>query len=1000
MDLISHHTPQAMDKLQRAVDLGSAAAAATLANILIRVDPTPLTAAMPLSGSPDTVAPALSTTRPTLPARQPSNVFAHAAHSHRKTDESLRATDLYLHGLEIELRKPVQEELVRGEEVVESGYGSGSDEEYGAEGRFFSLERALDLVVGVTDSHRFGILHAPTPVSTTHSSSSPPSEEPDDRNDELWERSAKAAAKVLQHPLIAPIVESASSPPFVDVTSSKIAAENPRPSSKRRPSVARSYTHAASTIPDSPRPSGLPASFPPPPHLTPNRKLQLTIAIHALYTLALQAHSSPSSSPAHALPAAPQPLAAAESHWLTISRLAAPYAPQGGIGIKEGDELVLRALHRLESARHQDQGANEPWRLAKHAKKREGAIAAPPVLATGGGAARDCCQIQPGGVWEGEPASVMTIRPAARRGGSSGSGGAGQGGLFGGETPRAIGGGGKFHFASAAEDDLAEDEQEQEHDQEADTEAAGDSAFALSPPSSLLTSPLRVDLSNNGGSGSSAGPTAAARLAASQEYPSPPDTPPLEPGHKLFNPTGDGLVPPESGSTAVTAKKPGSSLSPLSATAPVFVPSSSSASSFSAAPSTDPSSTAATSTSFSALPRAPSTYSFASSYRSTGGASVLSSFSYNPLQAYLSGRTHNKKRGGSGGIRRVESSTSVCTAPPDFEREGARRFSRRDKGKGRALDGEVPASGFASPLAGPSALESVTGAAGAPKTWLSRFWATTKGAVADLKEGGIDGLERTRSSSAVDELQRALERHEEACDVVLSYWGEREFLEDEETGEETGEEGEVVEEQEEEEEDGARRSPGSGPASPPPPRRGASEITIRPTNVTFADSDAAAATAKAQLRPPPFARQDTNSSIKTVGSTKSAKSKRSFLLEDPTTRSSTSQRHSRRHSRNVSSTSSVASLTPSITTIDGHLAPPSPSKAVSSASLAPKPVAIDPLLLELERRSHVGIKTVCGACRKRGLNFPACRSCKKTYCTRECRVSEAHPCVAQRSAQA
>lgn len=47
---------------------------------------------------------------------------------------------------------------------------------------------------------------------------------------------------------------------------------------------------------------------------------------------------------------------------------------------------------------------------------------------------------------------------------------------------------------------------------------------------------------------------------------------------------------------------------------------------------------------------------------------------------------------------------------------------------------------------------------------------------------------------------------------------------------------------------------------------------------------------------------------------------------------------------------------------------------------------VDPYLLELERKSRVGVKTKCWTCGKSGLNFPACPRCKETFCSRVCRV--------------
>lgn len=48
---------------------------------------------------------------------------------------------------------------------------------------------------------------------------------------------------------------------------------------------------------------------------------------------------------------------------------------------------------------------------------------------------------------------------------------------------------------------------------------------------------------------------------------------------------------------------------------------------------------------------------------------------------------------------------------------------------------------------------------------------------------------------------------------------------------------------------------------------------------------------------------------------------------------------------------------------------------------------IDPMLLELERASRVGVKTKCFTCGKKGLNYPATRD-GTTYCTRECRMKK------------
>ncbi|GAA6031843.1 hypothetical protein JCM8097_002016 [Rhodosporidiobolus ruineniae] len=944
MALISHKTALAVAKYEQAVEMGSSLACTSLANLLTRVDAAPL---MSLAISPPSTS--SRPVRPSLPPRQQSNVYAHAAHAHNKSLGSLRAAELYLKGLEIELRKPVPEEAP----AIESGYGSAAEDEEGAEGRFFSRERALDLVVGVTDAHRYGVLHAPAPIGGPQLSERGRAEEKETTslNDDLWERSAAAASALLAHPSISPVVESASSLPSTELPLSPSGST--RPPHKRRGSIARSYTHAASSIPDA-LPSGLTGSSPI-PHLTPQRKVQLTIAIHALYTLALQSHSSaPAACCSHAFPSPPSH-ADAEFHWVTIIRLAAPYISQGGIGIKEGDELVSRAQHRLDTLRHQDQGANEPWRLAKLVKKPQHQH---PHQHSGSSQAQ-AGPSQPhepvrgiwedGSVWEGEPASAMTIRPAA----DVGSVGTVVGSSFGGKTPRGQNGAAKFHFASTEEDVEEEDEEEQEEHEDEEHDDG--------PPHDLMVSTaLHLDLG-----APAAADKAHMLLSATQQYPSPPETPPVETGPQLHEVP---LVPAfqrRTSAFSTTTLSPSSAAHPHSST---FFPSSTSAST-------------------SNLPRAASTYSFAS-YRSN--TSVLSSFSHNPLQAYTSGRSRR-------GLRRVESSVSVCTAPPDFDRADARRWTRADKGKGRAVDAALSASTSSLPAPpAPKPDHLSVPSFGEAKSWVGRFWTSTKGAVGDLKASASSSLRECglapeaddKDVSAVDALRNALVRDEEAQETIMSYWGETEFVEDDEeyqSEEDLLRRGVVGEGDAVEIEAGTSKL---GLASPPPPRRGASEATIRPTSSADAVVVAVAPPAheSALLRPPQLKRLDTSQSVRSGASGRSSRSKRSFLLEDPTSDLSPSDR--RQHRRELSSSSANSSSASPSPGCSGFDSPP----VGGGGGKKKGPVPIDPLLLELERRSHVGIKTTCATCHKKGLNFPTCRGCKRTYCTRACRVDEAHEC--------
>ncbi|GAA6013108.1 hypothetical protein JCM10207_006174 [Rhodosporidiobolus poonsookiae] len=980
-DLIAHKTEWATQKYERAVEMGSSAACATLANLLSRgwrtdtiTHSTPATDPISL----DSPAPPRPL-RPAAPSRQHSNLFAHANQSYRKTPESLRATALFIRGLEIEVDKPVKEQE-GGTPPLESGYGSGSDDDYGAEGRFFSLDRTLDLVVGMTDSHRFGILHAPTAskIDVNTQMPSPKSDEEElEVNDALWFRSCRAAKTVLAHPSIAPVLATAS--PATDARALSTSPSRAKPLHKRRASsVSRSYTHASTWLdappPSSPRRSNtLPASHP--PHLTATLKLQLTIAVHALYILGLQAYSSstaPSSS------SSPSCLSCdAQTYWTTITRLASPFAAQGGIGIKEGDELVARAAHRLEALNHQDLGPNEPWRLAKLIKKpavTEGMEFSVPceVEEDEEEAEQEEQEAERPDPTEQRRPTAIDMPPSMPLGSLNTVVGS-----FGGRTPRASAGAAKFHLQDdlVEEGDLVEPTPAQQPWRDAsaaDTAEAADaggSGFSLNPPADLLVSRPR-----------SVPSSAAARLAARQQYPSPPETPPLEPGPKLFDPSSSSsmLSPPPSGRGA-TLHLPHSSLAP---------------------PAPSSSSSAPLPTLSASLPRATSTTSFASFRSSASRVSVLSNFSVNPLHTYLAAR----------GLRRTESHASISTAPPDFEAEGARRWTRTDKGKGRATDADLDADAALS--SSTSALSVLESAGRTSKTWLSRFRSAAHGVASDPGRrlsaafGLSDARGRTRSSSAVHELRRALERHDDAVDAVLNYWGEDEFVEDDEVGpaylyvgadgESVDEEGDAVE----------IRIPAAGSefVSPPPhfhahghAARSASEQTVKAVPTAPAHAERALALAASlslsqgeggALRPP-MPRQA------------SRRSQRSFALGDPTSTSTSGEtspprskerhRHrtrSRNHSREASAASSV-SCTSSSTGLasPGLLAPPSPT---SRAPKPPKPVSIDPLLLELERRSRVGVRTVCAACGKKGLNFPACRACGGTYCGRECRRSGTH----------
>ncbi|GAA5942339.1 hypothetical protein JCM3775_003228 [Rhodotorula graminis] len=931
MDLISHKLDAAKDKLERAAMAGSSAGCATLAGILARESRTASPSHVGhhhLSPPPTSLSPPAAPApvrRPSIPTRQSSSSIARTA-PHRSPD-ALRAVELSLTGLQLLLLKPVRPSS-------DSGYGgSDDDDEDSAEGLYFDLERALDLIARVTDAHRFGVLHAPLSDPQQHDSS--PGVDGSGANDDLWRRSATAAVKLLDHETVTVLFShpaAAAQPPFLSRSSS---------SRRRSSSVSRSFAHPSSTLPLDTDVKGTAASL-----LSPERKLKVTVAVHALYVLALQAWavqhgpSSPTlSSPSSA---AEDPKLVAERYWSTIERLAAPYAPFAGIGIKEGDEIVQSTQRRLESIRHQDLGPDEPWRLAKK-RGRQTPAAATSASPTGATSATSAQQ--------DEGSSAVTIRPALVPQPSTSSG------SFGGRTPR----GASFHLGPHVDEADAEEEEEEvraapvsldmpsQNSRPVDAAAARSPPFALSPPHDLLLSPPSSTSSNKPASSSS---------RTSQPYPSPPETPPIASDAHAFYPD----FQPRAPSTLSPPSPSASRLQPL----------------------VSPSAGATSS----GLPRVTSVRSIASNRSTT---SVLSTFKHDPLQRYLSGR-----------LRRVGSSASICTAPPDLS--GRTRVCR-GKGKGKMVEPEPSelfelrggAGGAALERAKsrPSALATVEEAE--PKTWLSRFWRSSRSALDDGGRGAPAGLaaaaeegalDRTRSSSAVHALKLALDRHDEASSTMVMYWGEGEgaysYAEEDEEGQ--GEVDEPV-------------SPAADKVTSPP----ASSLRFDEAQLSQADKLRSSLDAKPQH------------------STRQPARQRSFLLTDPTSSPASASasantslsrdrtRSSRRARSRDTSVHSSASSTHS-TTADGHLAPPSPSKsgrrrrrrssagARSSAgsddddAAPPVPVAMDPLLLELERRSHIGLKTACAACGRRGLNFPACRKCTGTYCSRDCRVGPQHVC--------
>lgn len=124
---------------------------------------------------------------------------------------------------------------------------------------------------------------------------------------------------------------------------------------------------------------------------------------------------------------------------------------------------------------------------------------------------------------------------------------------------------------------------------------------------------------------------------------------------------------------------------------------------------------------------------------------------------------------------------------------------------------------------------------------------------------------------------------------------------------------------------------------------------------------------------------------------------------------SKSSSKSRSNSRSqIRSTASSSSITETQTTIlsptlkqalpSGHLSPqPQPQLQPPRRRSPLEPsetdsnsinTQIDPELAAAELRSALTKKVVCGVCGIQGVNFPNCRKCEMTFCSRACRVDE------------
>lgn len=113
----------------------------------------PSTSSLAASSSVSPPSLSMSTTsRPRMPARSTS-WNCHQQHQGHRSQESIKATELYLKGLEIELDKPLESNegnKRRGRRRMQEMESSEEDER--AEGKYWNLQSALDLIVGVSFS--------------------------------------------------------------------------------------------------------------------------------------------------------------------------------------------------------------------------------------------------------------------------------------------------------------------------------------------------------------------------------------------------------------------------------------------------------------------------------------------------------------------------------------------------------------------------------------------------------------------------------------------------------------------------------------------------------------------------------------------------------------------------------------------------------------------------------------------------------------------------------
>ncbi|GAA5863507.1 hypothetical protein JCM3774_006505 [Rhodotorula dairenensis] len=355
LDLIGHKTADALAKLETSADLGSSAACSTLANLLacgwrhdILTSPvhSPTSPGLSDGGSKEIKG---QSRRPALQSRQRSTWASDKPSQHYSN--VLKATSYFIRGLEIELQlrptSPAGSPRPPDLPVLPNDDGADESDEQDSDDACSCLDRTLDLLLGIADSHRFGILHAPDTASLDRC----PASAAEDPNDEMWRASGRCCAVLLARAGLSTVLNGGAES---SSTSTMQIRELVGESADRRTPGEAVHTY----------------------------KQRCGVIIVALYVLALQAWSSSGPSTSSSPPGSPPPEKAlvAQRYWNTIGDLADRLAVQGGLGNKAVEELVARARYRLEATSRRDLGASEPWRMAKKIGKA-GECSAPPQAA-------------------------------------------------------------------------------------------------------------------------------------------------------------------------------------------------------------------------------------------------------------------------------------------------------------------------------------------------------------------------------------------------------------------------------------------------------------------------------------------------------------------------------------------------------------------------------------------------------------------------------------------